>query len=175
MNFKVLSLICMMVFSGCSKPLEEVPDNVDPIKLSHTTKSEFSGSVVKSDENSPNAFFNMLVNERSQFQEKGTFLHDHTFEQLIFNDDNTLVVKALWRKKDEDWRCYSVSITFTNKIDSDSMQVFFRFPYRFEQATSIANFINDHFNNNSLTSKKLPDGAVIVGSLNGDKRTYTIN
>lgn len=165
---RFLMMLLVFVLAACSKEPEKTENiNNEPV-VTQPKHTEFKGSLVESWANSPNAFYSELVNGRSQFTDNQEFIEANRVRQTITNTDGTLIAENLWHKNNEDWRCYSATLTYSSSIDMDSMQVVLRWPYRFEHGDVIFK------NMSTKTNVSLPSGATMETRKQGHETTFKI-
>ncbi len=165
---RFLMMLLVLILAACSKEPEKTENiNNEPI-VTQPKHTEFKGSLVGTWANSPNAFYSELVNGRSQFTDKQEFIEANRVRQTITNTDGTLIAENLWHKNNEDWRCYSASLTYTKQIDEDSFNVIPRWPHRFEHGDIIFK------NMSTKTNVSLPSGATMETRKQGHETTFKL-
>lgn len=147
------TFFCMGLW-GCS--------NSEPPKqdLTQNVETKIVGSLAENSANSPDSFFNDVVNGRSQFTNDVKQVSDSTFQQTIVNNTDTLSIIATW-KKSKDWAMTTLDVSLSKNADTDSLQVFMRFPYRLNNYNEITNVLNNSTSTQSNTLTKLSNGATI--------------
>lgn len=130
--------------------------------------AEFKGTLMDKWANTPNAFYEELVNGRSQFTDKQELIEANKIRQIITNTDGTLLAENIWHKNNENWRCSSATLSYSSAIDMDSIQVVFRWPYRFEDGDAISKSMS------AATKMLLPSGATLETIKHGNKTIFKI-
>lgn len=122
---------------GCSKqdqPKNEVTENPPQSVI----ESKRVGSLANSSANSPNNFYDEMVNGRSQFSNRIEQLGDDTFKQTISNDTGTINVVLTWKKTSaHDWENTMLIAKASKEADQDSFMAYMRLPYRLEDYNQI--------------------------------------
>ena len=152
-KFLFTTFFCLWLF-GCSNPK---PPKQEGIQAAET---KLVGSLAESSSNTPESFFNETVNGRSQFTNNIKKVSDSTFQQTIVNNTDTLSIIATW-KKPKDWVMTTLDVSLSKNADTDSLQVFMRFPYRLNNYNEITSVLNKSTSIQGKNISKLSNGATI--------------
>lgn len=166
---KLSLFIIFLALSGCTQnnqqPKVEQEKQLEQI-IPHQTS--LTGSLVTDFENTPDQFFKMAINDRSQFTDKRTEKNGK-LEQVISNPDQSLIIVAIWENFNKSWRCLGMTISQSDQITSDTTQVFLRLPYRLNDSSGVRNAIQ---NNTAYT--KLANGAGLTIEQKENRINYLI-
>ena len=166
MNKWLTITILTLLLLGCSKsslPETSSSSQERPHIQEQVLKSERIGSLAEDPANSPNAFYNEMVNGRTQFSNKLVEIDNDTVQQTINNDSNTLIVVLLWKKlKPNEWENIEVNLNLSNNIDEDSLQAYFRFPYRLKDRNTINKAKSQNIEQHTTVNTKLANGAILT-------------
>ncbi|MFA2969792.1 hypothetical protein KWE21_04130 [Acinetobacter pittii] len=162
MNKLLFTAFFCMGLIGCSN--SELPK----MELTQKDETKLIGSLAASSANSPESFFNDVVNGRIQFNNDVKQVNNDTFQQTIVNNTDTLGIIATW-KRPKDWEMTSLSVNLNKKADADSLQVFLRFPYRLNEFNEITNILSKSASTQSNITSNLSNGATISVEENPEK------
>ncbi|WP_374254344.1 hypothetical protein [Acinetobacter brisouii] len=155
--------ICMIGLNGCSKSEEPKVEAAQESPQQTTLTSKRVGSLSNSLANSPNTFFDELVNGRSQFTNEIQQVNSDTFKQIISNNAASVIVILMWKKTNPDtWESTLVEATVSKQADQDSIQAFMRLPDRLNDSNEIRGAMNKSISEHNNVNIQLANGAILL-------------
>ena len=154
--------LCMIELNGCSKSEEPKVETVQEQPSQTALTSKRVGSITNSLANSPNTFFNEVVNGRSQFTNEIKQMDDDRVRQTISNNAASVIVIVMWKKINLDtWESTLLEATVSKQVDPDSIQAFMRLPDRLNDSNEIRAAMSKSLSEQSNVNIQLASGALL--------------